>query len=70
MKNYLGEKVYSTYSGWRAAINKKSKSFVKVNIGDSLVWEGDKDICNAFIVINGIRSDLGQWDGAEGFIVN
>lgn len=58
MKNHLGETIYCTYSGWRAAIRKKW--------GNNIVWDGNKDICSAFVN----NKSLGQWDGAEGFIIN
>lgn len=38
MKNHLGENVYQTYSGWRAACKK---------VNPAVKFEGDKDICTA-----------------------
>lgn len=60
-KNHLGETVYSTFAGWKAACKKQ----------DPTVWfDGDADICNAFVGAKpykrGETRAIGEWDGAEG----
>jgi hypothetical protein len=46
-----------TYSGWRRATKQKH---------GNVEFEGDKDICQAFVVKNGKRVGVGEWDGAVG----
>ena len=48
----------STYSGWKASIKKKN--------GPDVEFEGDKDICNAFVKKDGKRVSVGAWDGDKG----
>lgn len=49
---------YNTYGGWRAAVKKKH--------GPNVEFEGDKDIAQAFVMKNGKRTGVGEWDGAVG----
>jgi hypothetical protein len=48
--NHLGEKTYQTYSAWRAACKK---------VNPAVVFQGDKDICEAL-------PGVGHWDGDTG----
>lgn len=52
--NHLGEKEYNTYAAWRAACKAANPS---------VVFEGDKDICNA-------KPGVGEWDGNTGVVYN
>lgn len=57
MLNHLGEREFTTYTGWRNAIKR---------IDPDAIIEGDKDIACAF---NGDHSQgLGEWDGAIGVV--
>jgi len=67
MLNHLGEREYQTYSGWKAACRKAAEA-----ANGAVEFEGDRDICQAFIVTGvlgtgeGGRKGLGEWDGAVG----
>jgi len=50
--NYMGEKVFRTYEAWRRACKQ---------INPNVVFEGDKDICQA-------KPGIGEWDGNTGII--
>ena len=53
-RNHLGEKEYSTYSGWRAA----------AKAAGATRFEGDKDIASA----HGPNGGVGEWDGEKGSV--
>lgn len=55
MRNYLGEREYQTWAGWKKAA--KEAGAVRL--------EGDKDIANAFAA-DGFG--VGEWDGEKGTI--
>ncbi len=55
MRNYLGEREYQTWAGWKKAA--KEAGAVRI--------EGDKDIANAFAA-DGFG--VGEWDGEKGSI--
>jgi len=62
-KNHLGEPEQTTFAGWKRACKQL----------DPKVWfEGDKDICEAFVGPNpykrGETKSIGQWDGDKGSI--
>lgn len=59
MKNHMGETVYNTYSGWRAACKKKAA-------GKEVKWTGDKDIGECHVDGHAI----GEWDGEKGSVFN
>lgn len=48
----------NTFSGWKAAVKKKH--------GSDVEFEGDKDICQAFVNKDGKRKGVGEWDGDKG----
>lgn len=49
----------ATFSGWKAAVKKK--------YGSDVEFEGDKDICQAFVKTDdGKRKGVAEWDGAQG----
>lgn len=48
----------STFSGWKNAVKKKH--------GSDVEFEGDKDICQAFVKKDGKRMGVGEWDGDKG----
>lgn len=50
--NYMGEKEYRTYEGWKAACRAMNAN---------VQFEGDKEICNA-------KPGIGEWDGEKGII--
>lgn len=50
--NYLGEKVFHTYESWKIACKR---------VNPNVVFEGNKDICNA-------KPGIGEWDGVTGVI--
>ncbi len=50
--NYLGEKVFHTYESWKVACKR---------VNPNVVFEGDRDICNA-------KPGIGEWDGVTGVI--
>lgn len=56
--NYLGERLYSTYAGWKRA--------VRGNWSEAY-FEGDQDICNAF-TDSSRRHGAGDWDGEAGIV--
>ena len=60
--NHLGEKTYTTYASWKAAVRKLAD-------GETIRWDGDEDICNAFAGVMKPGRFLGEWDGAEGYTV-
>lgn len=49
----------NTYGGWKAALRKK---YGKVEI------EGDKDIAQAWAIVDGKRQGVGEWDGVQGHL--
>ena len=55
MRNYLGDREYQTWAGWKKAA--KEAGAVRI--------EGDKDIANAFAA-DGFG--VGEWDGEKGTI--
>lgn len=64
-KDHLGEREYSTWSGWRAACKKANPD----------VWfEGDKDIAQAMVgpkpYKHGETKAIGEWDGDKGSVFN
>lgn len=65
-KNYLGNKEYNTWAGWRAAVKKAATD---ADLG--AVWfDGDKDISQALVGANpykrGESFSIGEWDGEKG----
>jgi hypothetical protein len=62
-KNHMGETVYTTYSSWKTAVRKYQPG----------AWfDGDQDICNAFIGTKPYKRKetigVGEWDGSEGVV--
>lgn len=63
MRNDMGEVVFTTFAGWKAAVKKAFPD----------AWfDGDKDIANAFVGTKPYKHketrSVGEWDGAEGLI--
>jgi len=52
--NHMGEKKYNTFAAWKVACRVANPS---------VVFEGDKDICNA-------KPGVGEWDGESGVVYN
>ena len=54
---------YETYAGWRRALKR---------LYSDVIFEGDKDICQAFNHNTGVpvphKQPVGEWDGATGTI--
>ncbi len=57
-------KKLQTFAGWKAKIKKFYNNLETITL--ELVFEGDKDICQAFAKLPEDRACIGEWDGAEG----
>lgn len=60
-KNHLGEVEYTSFDFWKRACKK---------VNESVWFDGDRDICNAFVgpkpYKRGETRAIGEWDGAVG----
>lgn len=55
-------KRYNTWTSWRKAIIDMARA-------TKVIFEGDKDICQAFAVFDNKKRWLGEWEGSYGDVM-